>query len=296
MSPPGQSATRVSASTALHTLLDEQVAAIQAADGRLRTGGRSGVHRMRVALRRLRSTLSTFRPCLDDSVDGLRQELRWFASELSPARDAEVLRARLAAACADDPRLGSAAFEALEPFLELEERNAQAAAEEAWGSDRYAALSAALVRLFASELITLDGQVEPLEAFAPVVAAEVDKVRRRAEQTAAAGDRDELVHQLRKATKRARYATEVLLPFERKPAAKLARRLERLQVLLGDRQDSAVARGYLHRLLGDGGLDRHGTEVVERLLVHEAAVTAGLDERLPYAVERATRPGRLLRA
>ncbi len=102
------------------------------------------------------------------------------------------------------------------------------------------------------------------------------------------------MHELRKATKRARYTSEVLVPFEPKRAAKLGRRLETLQVLLGDRQDSTVARRYLSRLRDSGELDEQGTELVERLLARERATTASLDERLPGAVAKATRPGRLV--
>lgn len=300
LSATGTATAPSTASAALHALLDDQVAAVQAADGRVRTGGRSGIHRMRVALRRLRSTLTTFRPFLDDSVDGLRHELRWFASELGPARDAEVLRARLSAACAEDPGLGSDALAVLDRFLSAGERDAQVRAENAWGSQRHGDLSAALVRLFASDLVTLDPHVGALDAFVPLVRDEVRRVRRRAERVGDPDDgsrdtdRDELVHDLRKATKRARYTSEVLLPFDRRPAAKLGRRLERLQVLLGDRQDSAVAREYLQGLLDTGDLNGHGTQVVERLLERERATTVRLDEKLPHRVEKATRPLRLL--
>jgi CHAD domain-containing protein len=242
----------------------------------------------------LRSTLTAFQPFLDDSFQGLRDELRWFASELSPARDAEVLRARLEAACAHDPRLGADALQVLEPFLAAEQKEASARAEEAWGSDRYGELAASLVRLFASELITFAPDVSAEDAFVPLVADELRRVRRRAEQVEeGGGDRDELVHALRKATKRARYTSEVLIPFQRKRAAKLGRRLEKLQMVLGDRQDSVVAREFLQRLRDSGELDEHGNETVERLLTRERSLTASVDERLPAAVARATRAGRL---
>jgi CHAD domain-containing protein len=291
VAPPS---TGLAAAESLRALLDDQVAAVQAADGRLRTNGRAGIHRMRVALRRLRSTLTTFRPFLDQSSEELRSELRWFASELSPARDAEVLRARLVTACAEDPLLGPDALADLDPFLKLQERTATARAESAWGSDRYDHLAGSLVRLFASELITLEPGVSVQQAFVPLVADELRRVRRRADQVDGSGDRDELVHDLRKATKRARYTSEVLLPLDRKRATKLGKRLERLQILLGDRQDSTVARGFLEELLSGAELEPRATESVERLLARERAVTTGLDERLPAAIVKATRPGRLL--
>lgn len=282
------------AAAALRALLDEQIAAVQSADGRMRTNGQAGIHRMRVALRRLRSTLITFGPFLDQSSGELRSELRWFASELSPARDAEVLRARLAAACVDDPLLGDDALADLDPFLLSAELDASARAEGAWTSDRYDELAASLVRLFASELITLDPGVTAEEAFVPLVAEEVRRVRRRAERIERTEERDELVHDLRKATKRARYTSELLIPLHHKRAVKLGARLERLQILLGDRQDSTVARQFLERLLDGGELPPHAATTVGRLLAREHAATAALDERLPAAVDKATRPRRLL--
>ena len=50
------------------------------------------VHKARVATRRLRSALRTFRPLLDRTVtDPLRREVRWLTGALGAPRDAEVL-------------------------------------------------------------------------------------------------------------------------------------------------------------------------------------------------------------
>ena len=55
-----------------------------------------GVHRARVAARRLRSDLLMFRPLLDrDWADALREEIGWLGRLLGPIRDAEVLGARI---------------------------------------------------------------------------------------------------------------------------------------------------------------------------------------------------------
>jgi hypothetical protein len=55
-----------------------------------------------------------------------------------------------------------------------------------------------------------------------------------------------------------------------------------------------VAREFLKQVQASTPLDEHRTEVVERLLAHERAVTASLDEKLPHRLEKATRPGRVL--
>ncbi|MFB7506071.1 CYTH and CHAD domain-containing protein, partial [Streptomyces broussonetiae] len=57
------------------------------------------VHRMRVATRRARSTLRSFRSVLDRSVtDPIGVELKWLAGELGVGRDQEVLADRLTTA------------------------------------------------------------------------------------------------------------------------------------------------------------------------------------------------------
>ena len=54
------------------------------------------VHQARVAARRLRSDLRTFRALLDPEWNaGLREELRWLGNELGAVRDTEVLTDRL---------------------------------------------------------------------------------------------------------------------------------------------------------------------------------------------------------
>jgi len=114
-------------------------------------------------------------------------------------------------------------------------------------------------------------------------------VRRRADLIGGAGDRDEQFHELRKATKQARYVSEVLLTLTPKPAARLGRALQRLQTLLGDRQDNTVARQYLRDLLQDGDLDEHASTVVAHLLDHENALTSRLEEGLPKALRKVAR-------
>ena len=57
-----------------------------------------GVHHARVATRRLRSDLRTFRTVLDQEwTAALREELGWLGGELGAARDAGVLLERLTA-------------------------------------------------------------------------------------------------------------------------------------------------------------------------------------------------------
>ena len=62
-------------------------------------------------------------------------------------------------------------------------------------------------------------------------------------------DRDVAFHQARKAAKRARYAAEAVAAVAGKDAGRLARQLKKVQTVLGDHQDTVIAR-QLERRLG----------------------------------------------
>lgn len=63
----------------------------------LATDGDEPIHQARVALRRLRSAFSLFKPLFGDDPEGarLREELRWLASALGTVRDVDVLIPRV---------------------------------------------------------------------------------------------------------------------------------------------------------------------------------------------------------
>src|SRR5215212_11895250 len=72
------------------------VARIHELDPQVRRRDPDAVHQLRVATRRLRSLLTTWRSLLEvDSAEPLRVELRWLTQALAGARDAEVMHARL---------------------------------------------------------------------------------------------------------------------------------------------------------------------------------------------------------
>src|SRR5215218_6011630 len=76
--------------------LREQVEQVQAYDLPVRLDAPDAVHKMRVATRRLRSALTTFKALFaPDVVRPVRGELTWLAGELGVARDAEVMRDRV---------------------------------------------------------------------------------------------------------------------------------------------------------------------------------------------------------
>ncbi|WCI09078.1 CHAD domain-containing protein [Arthrobacter sp. OVS8] len=80
----------------LLSYLRQQVEALKKHDPGVRENAPDAVHQLRVAARRMRSVLATFRKLADPDVTGsLRSELQWLAGTVGEARDNEVMRARL---------------------------------------------------------------------------------------------------------------------------------------------------------------------------------------------------------
>lgn len=78
--------------------LAEQLDALRRNDVGVRRDVEDSVHQMRVACRRLRSALRTFRRSLDrDVANKLAAELRRLGGEMGPARDNAVMEKRLRA-------------------------------------------------------------------------------------------------------------------------------------------------------------------------------------------------------
>ncbi len=94
----------LSAGSAVQAHLAQQVEKLIARDPQTRRDLPDALHKMRVAKRRLRSALTTFRPLLEhERTDPLRDERRWLAAVLGAARDAEVVHARLRQLVAAEP-------------------------------------------------------------------------------------------------------------------------------------------------------------------------------------------------
>jgi CHAD domain-containing protein len=235
-------------------------------------------------------------PILDRSVDPIAEDLKWFSNQLGPARDSQVQRMRLTGSDAAGTLQPSEAQDAVDAVLLARVEHGVALAQEAWSSERHAAMMTGLGRLFATEVITAAGDRPATEVLAPLVANDLRRVRRRAgELDGVTGlDHDELVHELRKATKRARYTSALLVPTMGKPALRLGHRLQRLQDVLGERQDSAVARALLAEVLKRGELDGAGERAVRQLVASEEAQSAELDARVAALVRKALKRGRFL--
>jgi CHAD domain-containing protein len=237
----------------VHAHLAEQVGAIIEWDPKVRTDEYDAVHKMRVATRRLRSALATFRPLLDRTrTDPLRDELKWIATELGGARDAEVLRERLLAEIAAEPDelvLGPIASR-ISNELQADHQKAHAELVEALNSARYFRLLDRLDGLVLDPPFTKNGNRKACKVLTACVRTAYRRVASLVDAGPPGGPahRDEWYHEIRKASKRLRYAGESVAPAFGEPAVVLAERAEALQEMLGEHQDSVVARTALRNL------------------------------------------------
>ena len=246
--------TRSDAGSILRAHLTEQVAALVRRDPLARIDAPDAVHKMRVATRRLRSALATFRPLLDrESIEPVRDELRWLGQVLGGPRDEEVMHARLLELLAAEPPelvLGPVRRRVdIELRARHRTKHRQLVAE--LDGPRYFRLLDELDALALRPPLT--GQAA--EPAVDVLPSLVARTRRRllglaaeADAAATADARAVALHDVRKAAKRSRYAGEAVAPVFGAKATRFAAEMERLQEVLGEQQDSLVTRGVLREL------------------------------------------------
>ncbi|TFC42582.1 CYTH and CHAD domain-containing protein [Cryobacterium sp. TMT1-21] len=248
--PTRKSSTR----TVLLAYLHEQVEAISAQDARVRENDVEAVHRMRVATRRLRSALATYRDFLDTDVTApLRVELRWIAGVLGGARDAQVIQQRLAHRLAEEPEnlVAGPVVQRVDGHFGTVIRAARGDALAALNSDRYFRLLDSLDALLASPPLLPDAAKRADRVIPTLIRADWKRLRasvRTARLTPAGTARDAALHEARKRAKRLRYAAETAAPLRRRRATRLVAAARQVQDTLGDHQDSVVARGVLLNL------------------------------------------------
>ena len=235
--------------------LRDQVAVLIDVDPAVRVDLDDAVHKMRVATRRLRSALATYRRLLDtDVTEPVRAELKWLAGALGAVRDAEVIRGHLLEAVGAEPAelvIGPVRAR-VERTLDERHDAARRRLLDELTSPRYLRLLAALDHLPDAVAGTRAGKPA-----GRVLVAEVRRTHRRMRRhldaaLAASGfEADELLHEVRKAAKRVRYAAESASDVLGSKADTLAGRMEEAQETLGRHQDSVVTRAVLEQLARD---------------------------------------------
>jgi CHAD domain-containing protein len=191
----------------------------------------------------MRALLRAGKPLLDPSwVKALRAELAWAGGALGEVRDLDVLLEHLRADAADLSDNDRAAFETLTPAIEERRKAARMAMLADLGSPRYMRL-----------LDRLEGELAAPPARATkvtlrrIAAHQYARLRR---EVAALGSEpaDEALHKLRKTAKQARYAAELAERWRGGTASRYIAAARRLQDVLGEHQDAAVAEQAMREL------------------------------------------------
>ncbi|OQR64186.1 metal-binding protein [Streptomyces maremycinicus] len=228
--------------------------AIVELDPAVRRDAEDSIHDMRVATRRLRSTFRTFRKVLDrDVTDPIADELKWLAGELGLGRDHEVLAERLDTALDALPStLVSGPIHArLSAWAKAGEHGSRRRLLGVLDSPRYLALLDSLDAVVSDPPTLRAAAKKPDKVLAKAVRKDFGKVSElveRAMEQPPGTDRDLGLHEARKKAKRTRYAAETARPALGGPAKALVKSMKSLQSLLGDHQDSVMARTTLREL------------------------------------------------
>ena len=206
-----------------------------------RLGFAEDVHQFRVAARRSRAYLRAARRLFHPTwTSAVQADLRWLGQEVGAVRDLDVLIERLELERAGLDEGDARAAAPLLKRLRGERSRARERLLAALDSERYADLLDALD----------DG---PPSWKASTGTRSLRKLAKR-EVERLGGDEvdegasDEELHALRIRAKRVRYAAELTAPDSRR-ARRVAKRAKRLQDVLGEHQDAAVAERRLRGLV-----------------------------------------------
>ncbi len=214
-----------------------------------------GVHQMRVAVRRLRSAISSLKKTLpQEDVQWVTDELRWIGGALGPARNLDVFAAELVPAARtglpDEP-----GWDDLAATLDRLRVAAYDQIRDAILSPRYIASMLRLLRWFEasgwrghSASDEPDAMISPIGEIAlGVLDRRRRKVRHRGKRFGSLASRER--HKLRIAVKKLRYNVELFgRLFDKDGLERFVARLKRLQSDLGYANDVRVAHEFVTEL------------------------------------------------
>ncbi|WP_119272288.1 CYTH and CHAD domain-containing protein [Taklimakanibacter deserti] len=217
-------------------------------------GDIEGVHRARIAVRRLRAALTLFRPMVDDrDFDRLRRELNWLSDLLGAARDLDVMQVETF-----EPQVhaGSAPLGATSLLAEVGKRRKEArrTLQAALHSDRMRKLLFDLVRWLdhGEWQARAEAQDPVLTRANELLARRFKQLRQRARHLTEADAKTR--HRIRITAKKLRYMSEffdnlVVGGKRRSRYRTLVRSLERIQAALGEMQDGEARAQFLQTLV-----------------------------------------------
>lgn len=287
-----------SAREALRALLAHHARRLLVHDVRVRLGLPDAVHQMRVAARRLRSTLHAFRDLVaPEWAAALRTELGWIAGELGPARDTEVILARL---LHDTSQLvqpdADLARAAVIPWFAVRADAAHVRALTALRSPRYLELVDDLIAAIRSPRTTDAAERSCADALPPLLHGAFRRLSHAVDALDLSSPSEQW-HKARIDAKRARYTADAFAPILGPRVQHIATRLEEVTEILGAHQDAFVCQEALRERLAAGDLDAatgfalgmlHGVEGAEEARLRIAFTRLWHGVRRDYKRNRPT--------
>jgi CHAD domain-containing protein len=213
---------------------------------RRRTSEVERIHQSRVALRRIRSNLRTFRLALDPSWGtSLRAELAWYGRRLGQVRDLHILREIVTV---KGPEVVDPDFvDRLDSLVGMRMAAALAEiAEERRGARRFQ-LNEQMMLLWDGPEFKAKAKRPASEILPPMLHRAWHDLRGAA-RSARKDKTDANLHKLRIRLKDLRYGCETVALVEGGPARKTARAAEALQSKLGDLHDADFAIDWFEEL------------------------------------------------
>jgi CHAD domain-containing protein len=248
-----------------------------------------GVHQARVATRRLRSDLRTFRALVEPGfASSVRDELGWLAAILGEVRDGDVLLERFRTRTTELPDDERAGGTALVATLEHDRNEAHGRLLETLQSSRYVALLDLLVEAANAPRLVDAAAAPAAEAIPALVRRPWHALSKRAGALGVDPSDDDL-HEIRIRTKRVRYAADAAAPVVGKPARSFARAAAGLQEVLGDLNDAVVAAKWIDDWRA-GGRAPEEMRAAASLLAAERAAAARLRAGWHTAWEKLSAP------
>lgn len=216
-------------------------------------------------------------------TDPIGDELKWIAGELGVDRDQEVLTERLTAALGTLPRELSAGpvRTRLRTWSRARRSGSRRRLIAVLDGKRYLALLAALDALVDAPPLRAE---QPEDALAKAVLRDYKRLAGYVEGALAEDPgpaRDLALHNARKAAKRSRYAAEVAAPALGEQAEQVGKHAKALQTLLGEHQDSVMAREALRDPAAQAHAAGESSFTYGVLYGREEALAERAEEELP---------------
>ncbi len=204
------------------------------------------LHAARVALRRIRSLLRTFRVIVDPEwAAAARGDIGWFSQLLGEVRNLDVLALRITLHTERDA--DPLALEGLYAAVALQRSDVTFRLASARALPRYEAVLGHVNRLVAAQPPLTAGADEVARAALGQLLRRPWRNVRQAARRARQSPTEANLHALRIRSKELRYAAELAAGVFDRPAARLATTAAAVQDRLGDHRDALAAEVFLTR-------------------------------------------------